>query len=277
MSFQPDLDAYFTRIQYDGPRRPTRQVLDAVIRAHVTTVPFENLDVLLGRPIELEPAKIESKIVGSRRGGYCFEQNGYFLEVLKALGFEARPISARVRIGRARDFTPARTHMLIRVELDGEALLADVGVGALSLTCALRLDTDEEQATPHEPRRLIREGNWSSQLRDPRALIFHQVRFDDRWEDVAEFTLEEMPEIDRQVANWFTSTHPQSHFKSRLIVARATHSGRITIADDLLTQRGPDGVGIKQKLTSEEDLEEALAEHFGIRLEGARAPMPPYS
>jgi N-hydroxyarylamine O-acetyltransferase len=124
---------------------------------------------------------------------------------------------------------------------------------------------------------LVREGEWSGALRHPAARIFHQARLGDGWVDVAELTLEEMPEIDREVANWFTSAHPRSHFRGRLVVARATETGRVTIADDELTHRGPDGVGHTRKLADVRALEEALVEHFGIRLpEGARVPFPPF-
>lgn len=277
MTFVPDLDAYFARIGYRGSREPTRSTLDAIVLAHVRTIPFENLDVLLRRPIDIAPAAIEQKLVRDRRGGYCFEQNGYFLEVLRALRFDVRPLSARVRIGRLREMTPPRTHVFMHVTIDGAPLLADVGVGALSPTASLRFDVEGEQPTPHEPRRLVREGTWSGDLRDPRARIFHQARLGADWVDVAELTLEEMPEIDREVANWFTSAHVRSHFRGRLVVARASEHGRITIADDELTQRGADGVGVTTKLANVEALEEALAEHFGIRLpEGVQAPFPPF-
>lgn len=273
MQFAPDLPAYFARIGYTGERAPTRAVLDAIVRAHVSTIPFENLDVLLERSISIDPAAIEAKLVGSPRGGYCFEHNGYLLEVLDALGFAVRPLSARVRIGRLRAQTPPRTHVLVEVTIDGEVLLADVGVGALSPTSSLRLDTEDEQATPHEPRRLVREGAWAGALRERDARIFHQARLGAEWVDVAELTLEEMPAIDREIANWFTSASPRSHFRGRLVVARATERGRVTIADDVLTERGPDGVGHERRLDSIEALEAALAEHFGIRLPpGVRAP-----
>ena len=199
MTFHLDLDAYCARVGYDGPRAPTLPALHAITAAHTRTIPFENLDVLLGRGIDLDPAAIFAKLVVQRRGGYCFEQNGLLLMVLEALGFRVAPISARVRWQRPRDFTPPRTHVVLRVELDGTSWLTDVGVGGMSLTAALRLEADIEQATPHEPRRLLREGGrW-----------FHQVRLGDAWHDVCEFTLEEMPAIDRELGNWYTSAHPQ--------------------------------------------------------------------
>src|SRR5262249_47789047 len=154
-------------------------------------IPFENLDVLLGLPIRLELDAIVDKLVHRRRGGYCFEHNTLLLHVLDQLGFAPRPYSARVRIGRTREYTPARPHLFVGVELEGRPWLVDVGVGALSPTCALRLDTSDPQSTPHETRRFVFEdGRW-----------FHQALLGDTWTDVCEFTREEMPEIDRIVGN----------------------------------------------------------------------------
>lgn len=250
-----DLDAYFARIGYDGPRTPTIKTLNGIASAHAQAIPFENLDVLLGRSISLEPETIFQKLVHQRRGGYCFEQNGLLLDVLRALDFKVVPISARVRWQQPRDFTPPRTHLFLRVELDGESWLADVGVGGLSLTSAIRLIEDITQETPHETRRLVREdGRW-----------FHQVLLSSEWADVCEFTLEEMPLIDRELANWFTSAHPQSHFRNRLLVARAAPYGvRHTLLNEELTIREADGHAHTRKLTSPDELISVLDEYFGL-------------
>ncbi len=265
MTYRPDLAAYLARIGYAGPTPPTVDTLHALSHAHVSTIPFENADVLLDRGIDLDPAAVEAKLVGAGRGGYCFEHNSLLLQVLTALGFAARPISARVRIGRARDFTPARTHVFVRVDLDDGPWLCDVGVGAWSLTSAIRLQLDEPQPTPHEPRRIIAEGAWDGfTRRSPDARLFHQVRLGDEWADVNEFTLEEMPEIDRVVGNWYTSTHPRSHFRDRLIVARATTTGRLTLVDRTLTRRAHDGATVVETLQSYDALLAALAREFGL-------------
>jgi len=266
MSSRPDLDAYFTRIRYAGSRAPTRATLDAIIHAHVMAIPFENLDILLGRGIDIDPAAIEAKLVHGGRGGYCFEQNTLLLHVLAALGFEVEALSARVRIQRPRDFTPPRTHVFVRVMLDGRPRLADVGVGGLSPTASLALDTEDEQETPHEPRRLVKDGAWSGWTqRAPDARIFHQAKLGESWADVCELTLEAMPVIDRVIGNWFTSTHPDSHFGSRLQAARATTDGRVTLLDRELTRRDRHGVGVSHTIASEAELLAVLAEHFGLR------------
>ncbi len=263
-----DLDAYFARTGYTGARTPTLATLNGIVAAHAQTIPFENLDVLLGRGINLEFAAIQQKLVRDRRGGYCFEQNTLLLAVLETLGFRAVPISARVRLQRPRDFTPPRTHVFLRVELDGESWLADVGLGSNSLTAAIRLDTAAEQATPHEPRRITREG----------TKFFHQVRLGDEWADVCEFTLEEMPPIDRELANWFTSTHPQSHFRNRLVAARALPNGqRLTLLNHELTCRSADGHAEQRVIANGDELLAILAEEFGMDFPAGTRFGPPES
>jgi N-hydroxyarylamine O-acetyltransferase len=250
-----DLDGYFARTGYTGPRAATLETLHGIVAAHVQTIPFENLDVLLGRPIDLAPDAVYRKLVTQRRGGYCFEQNSLLLAVLTELGFDARPLSGRVRYGQPRDYTPARTHLFVRIELDGP-WLADVGVGSMSMASAIRLDlSGAEQPTPHEPRRLVRDG----------GMIYHQVRLGDDWQDLYELTLEEMPAIDRIVSNWYTSTHPDSHFKHRLTVARALAGGRrLTILNRELTRRERDGSAERRVIESPDELLAILAEQFGL-------------
>lgn len=264
-----DLAAYFARLGIDRPRAPSREALDAIALAHVSTIPFENLDVLLGRGISLELADIERKLVTDRRGGYCFEHNTLLLHVLDALGFQVAPLSARVRLQRPRDFIPPRTHVFVRVDLGGDARLIDVGVGGLSPTASLALGTEAEQPTPHEPRRIIpvdlgRGTAW-----------MHQAFFGGEWHDVCEFTGEEMPPIDREVGNWFTSAHPASHFRSRLVVARAQPNGvRFSILNREATVRDRAGA-TTEVLTDPDRLLALLAERFGLVLPaGTRLACP---
>ena len=266
------LASYFSRIGYRGPLEPSLSVLHQLTAAHVQHIPFENLDVLLGRGIDLSEDAVFDKLVERRRGGYCFEQNGLFLRVLTALGFDVTPLSARVRLDRPRDFIPPRTHMFLRVALPDDGVwLTDVGVGGASLTSALRFEPGVEQATPHELRRIVQED----------GRYFHQVRFGDSWTDVCEFTGEAMPPIDREVANWFTSAHPQSHFKSRLMVARAGSDGRrFTLLNGELKIRECTGLARAEVIESPAQLLQLLREHFGLsfapdtRFGGAGSPWP---
>jgi N-hydroxyarylamine O-acetyltransferase len=265
----PDLDAYFSRIGYAGSRAPTLATLHAVAGAHAQAIPFENLDVLLGRPIYLDAASIQKKLVHDRRGGYCFEQNGLLLLMLEALGFRVTPIGARVRLQTPRHVVPPRTHLFVRVELDGEFWLIDAGVGGLSLTSAIRLDeSGREQTTPHELRRIVRED----------GRLFHQARLGAEWTDVCEFTLEEMYPIDRELANWWTSASPTSRFKSRLVAARAAPDGkRLVINDRELSIRSADGQAEKHLIETPDELLLLLALHFNLRFPPGTRFGPPGS
>ena len=266
LEFTPDLDDYFARINYSGPRQPVLSTLNGIIAGHVSHIPFENLDVLLGEPIQLDPAQIERKLVHGQRGGYCFEQNSLMLHVLSALGFSVTPHRARERIALPRDHTPPRTHLFLKVVLDGQPWLVDCGVGALTPACALKLVCDVEQATPHDMRRLIFEAGRAELCGHPLgARFFHQVQIDGHWQDVCEFTTEAMPAIDRELANWFTSAHPQSQFKSRLMVARAAEDGsRIAILNRQLSFRCRDGVKTARELRDPQELLAALEQYFGL-------------
>ncbi|WP_199188668.1 MULTISPECIES: arylamine N-acetyltransferase family protein [Pirellulaceae] len=254
-----DLDAYFQRIGYEGPRDPTAAVLSDIVHAHVLTIPFENLDVLLGKPIHLDAASLQKKLVHDRRGGYCFEQNGLLLLILATMGFEVAPISARVKLGYPRgDITP-RTHLVVRIEMEGSSWLADVGVGGLSPTAVLKLELDREQATPHETRRIVRDGD----------LYFHQALLAGEWEDVYQMTMEEMPLVDREVANWYTSTNPKSRFRNIMMVAKAAPNGvRLTMLNDEFSIRDASGKATKTPLRSQNEMLDLLAEHFGVQLTG---------
>ena len=250
-----DLVAYFERVGYTGSGAPTLQTLSALMAAHVQAIPFENLDVLLGRPIDLGSDAMFDKLVRQRRGGYCFEHNGLFLEVLTALGFAVRPLSARGRILPPAGTLPPRTHLFLSVDVAGVPWLADVGVGALSLSAPILFTPGAEQPTPHEPRRIVREGeHW-----------LHEARLGDVWTPVYEFTGEEMPGIDREVANWYTSAHPRSHFRNQLIVARAAaDGGRGTLRDRELKHRTRDGHAETRAIESPGELLEVLEREFGL-------------
>jgi N-hydroxyarylamine O-acetyltransferase len=156
--------------------------------------------------------------------------------------------------------------VLLRIELDGESYLVDGGFGALSPTAALRLALNVQQPTPHEPRRIVSEGDWQGlSLRAPDAVLVHQAYFADAWHDLFEFTLEPMPLPDREMGNWFTSTAPTSHFRDKLMVARATANGRVTLQDRELTQRDRNGAATSRVLHTRAELLDALVEHFQLR------------
>jgi len=256
-----DLDAYFARIGYNGPTTPNLDTLHAIAGAHAQAIPFENVDVLLGRGIDLADEAVDHKLIASHRGGYCFEQNTLMMRALTQLGYAVRPLSARVRQGRPRDVIPPRTHVFVEVNVDGAPWMVDVGVGGFSLTSALRMDTEDAQATPHETRRLVRDGGrW-----------LHQVWLGETWMDLSEYTGEEMPGIDREIGNWFTSTHPASRFRTTLMVGLARpDGGRLTLLNREFTERTREGV-VHTTLADHDALVALLTERFGIAVPtGAR-------
>jgi N-hydroxyarylamine O-acetyltransferase len=154
-----DLAAYLHRIGYIGATSPTLDTLGAIHRHHTRAIPFENLNPFLGWPVRLDIGSLQEKIVGSGRGGYCFEQNLLLTHALRAMGFSVVGLAARVLYNVPAGVVPARSHMLLRIALDGRAYVADVGFGGLTLTDPLRLEPGVEQTTSHEQFRLIAEGD----------------------------------------------------------------------------------------------------------------------
>lgn len=252
----PDLAAYFARIGYHGSQEPTLATLTALHQRHARSIPFENLDVLLGRPINIEPAAIAQKLVHDRRGGYCFEQNALLRDVLTALGFRVTPLIARVRWQVPADVPTALTHMFLRVDLTEGPFLADVGFGSRSLYSPLALAYDREQSGSFEPRRLIR--------RD--GVVVHQSPHEGAWSDVYQFHLDPAPHVDFEVGNWFTSTHPQSRFKQNLVAAIAGADCRHVLLNREVITRHADGRVDKRQIESPEELLAVLAGTFGLHL-----------
>ena len=256
-----NLEAYLHRIGYTGPRTPTFEVLRDIHFAHSCSIPFENLDVLLDRGISLDDDAVERKLVQDRRGGYCFEQNSLLMRALNEIGFAATPMSARVRVNLPREVIPPRTHLFLRVLLDGIPWLVDVGVGSLSPTGPFRFDLlDVEQTTPHESRRILCEEHG------PLPRYFHQAKLRDDWVDIHEFTLEEMPVIDREVGNCWTSMHPRSKFRLNLIVGLARPDGtRLSLVNDEFTHRRGAEILERFVLTDPDQLLDILLERFQLQ------------
>jgi N-hydroxyarylamine O-acetyltransferase len=151
-----DLDRYLARIGYRGTPRADLDTLCALTELHPAAIPFEAIDVLLGRPVDLSPAAIQAKLIDGGRGGYCFEHNSLLKRVLAALGFTVDGLLARVSWMRAPEEPPLPlTHMALRVTIGGERWLADVGFGSCVAGAPLRLDyLGAEQPARHETFRL---------------------------------------------------------------------------------------------------------------------------
>lgn len=251
-----DLDTYFQRIGYGGDRAPTLKTLAAIHLHHAQTIAFENLNSWLKQPVALDLAALQQKLIQQGRGGYCFEQNALFRAVLMALGFPVTNLAARVMWNVPAGVINPRSHMLLRVEVDGRSYLADVGFGGLTLTAPLRLAAGIEQRTPHEPFRLIEADSG----------YILQAKLEQEWRSLYRFDLQEQQLPDYEVSNWYVSTHPKSIFVNSLIAARPDSAGRYMLRDNQLTIHTLDGRMERRILTTETELRAALEDLFHINL-----------
>jgi N-hydroxyarylamine O-acetyltransferase len=237
------LEAYCARIGVRAPLTATLESLVALHRAHCAAIPFENLDILLGRPILLELTPLVDKLVHARRGGYCFEQNTLFRAVLRSLGYRVTAFAARVRAGTTE--VRPRTHMLLRTELPEGAFLADVGFGGDGPVHPIPFVEDRETWVGREGHRLRREGE----------LWVLQGCAAGSWTDLYAFALEPTYDVDFEMGNHFTSTHPRSAFVLNLVAQRSWPEKRAILRNRELAVR-EDG---KATLTAVRDPEHLLA------------------
>jgi N-hydroxyarylamine O-acetyltransferase len=246
-----DLDAYLARTGLAAPLAPSADALTEFQQAHVGSIPFENLDILLGRPILLDLESLQAKLVRGRRGGYCFEQNTLFQAVLEKIGFEVTPLAARVRIGATA--VRARTHMLLLVDLPEGPFTADVGFGADGPVRALPLEEGREHWLGPMGHRFRREDD----------LWVLEGNTDEAWVDLYAFGLEPQYPIDFEMANHFTSTHPRSGFRNRLTAQRLWPERRVILRDrELSVQEGR--VTETTAIRDPEHLLEVLERHFDL-------------
>ncbi|BDU74454.1 arylamine N-acetyltransferase family protein [Mesoterricola silvestris] len=221
MSGAFDLAAYRERIGLGDPH-PS---LGALHLAHTWAIPFENLDIHLGRPILLDLEALQAKLVAGRRGGYCFEQNSLFGAALGALGFTCRLREARVRRGATGAM--ARSHLALEVALEDGPWLADVGFGADGILGPVPLDGREVEH--HGDRnRILAEG--------PRQVL--QAWREGAWMDLYALEPSEVFPVDLKVANHYTSTHPDSKFTQVLTAQRCAPGDRATLRNLSLTRGG---------------------------------------
>jgi N-hydroxyarylamine O-acetyltransferase len=248
-----DLQAYFRRIDYTGDLDATRSTLEALHLAHATHIPFENLDILMGRPIRLDLESLQAKLVSAGRGGYCFEHNLLFAAVLEEIGFPVTRLAARVRYGTDRVLP--RTHMLLLVTAGGGNWLADVGFGAGGLLTPVPFGTGE----------VSRQFLWSYRVVEKDRLWALQTLRDGVWMDLYAFTLEPQEYVDYVMANHFTSTHPTSRFVQTLTAQMTRPEARTTLRNYELTI--DTGTRIEREvLAAQDDVIAALSRIFGLQL-----------
>ena len=246
-----DVERYLARIGYAGPREPTITMLRGLHLAHLYSVPFENLDIGLGRPIVLDEQAVFDKIVVRRRGGFCYELNGLFAALLRALGFRVTLLAAR-DVAADGALGPEFDHLTLRVDL-AEPWLADVGWGDSFLE-PLRLDAREGQPDHGRVYRIVQE-------EERRRL--QQRDGDGSWESHYQFTLQPRAWSDFAETCRYHQTSAQSTFTQRRVCTLATPTGRATLSDQRLIVTA-EGVRQETPLTDEVAVDAVLRERFGI-------------
>lgn len=256
MAERIDLHAYLRRIDYSGSLAPTLDTLRDLHFRHALTIPFENLDPFLRRPVRLDLASLEQKLVRRGRGGYCFEHNLLFKAALDSLGFRVAGLAARVVWNVPDGVTLPRTHMLLRVAIDGQDYIADVGFGGQTLTAPIRLTAGVEQATPHEPFRLLAAGDG----------FLMQVRIGGEWKSLHRFDLQEQTLADYEMANWFVSTHPESRFVKNLSAAMPAPDRRHALLNAEFAMHRLGGPSEHRRLSGPAEIRGVLRDVFGLAL-----------
>jgi N-hydroxyarylamine O-acetyltransferase len=249
-----DLDAYFRRIGYTGERSPTLDTLGAIHRCHTRAIPFENLNPLMGWPVRLDVESLQEKIVRCGRGGYCFEQNLLLMHALRVIGFSVVGLAARVLYNIPAGVVGPRSHMLLRITVNDESYVADVGFGGLTLTDPLRLAAGVEQRTSLESFRLVAAGGE----------LVMEARVGHEWKALYRFGPQEQLQIDYEVTNWYLSNHPESRFVTGLMAARPDTDRRYALQNNQLTVHYLDGRTERDVLTSPAALRAVLTEYFRI-------------
>jgi N-hydroxyarylamine O-acetyltransferase len=235
-----DLAPYLTRIGLAVPPAATAEGLALLQRAHRLAIPFENLDVILGRGIAIDSDPVFAKLVTARRGGYCFEQNRLFEDALIALGFVVRPLLARVWLG-IQGAPPPRTHTLSLVTIDGQDWIADAGFGG-SYALPMPLADGETADAPDGARfRLMRDPlhGWMLE-RDGHPGTTDGRGGGDGWQPQYSFTLDPVFENDLILSNFWTSTAPESRFRQARIVSIVLPQGLASLTDRAYRRRNGD-------------------------------------
>lgn len=234
-----DLAAYLNRIGLSTAPATDSDGLSILQRAHRLAIPFENLDIPLGRGISLDPDAVFEKIVARRRGGYCFEQNLLFRHVLDRIGFEARPLLARVWLGA--DGIQPRTHTLSLVTFDGQPWIADAGFGG-SYTPPMALEDGGFATAPDGAAYRLRQDHhhgWMLERLGDRMLTDGRSG-DEGWQPQYSFTLDHVADADLEMSNHWTSTRPNTRFTSLHIVSLALPNGFAALTGRHYSRRNGD-------------------------------------
>lgn len=255
MSHSLDLQAYFERIGFNNDVVPLFDTLNNLINIHTKAIPFENLSPLFNLPVKIDIEAIHKKFIDEKRGGYCFEHSLYFQQVLEKIGFNVTSLSGRVLLNKHEETLTPKTHMLLLVQLNNKKYIVDIGFGGQTPNAPLLLEANKVQATPLGSYRILKRKNF----------YLLQVAIQHRWTNMYRFTTEATLELDYKIANWYTATHPDSHFTQRLSVALAGNDCRYILNNNQFKVYYQNGNIEKKILSSAKEMIQVLEEVFGIR------------
>lgn len=257
-----DVPAYLARISYDGPVEPTLPVLQRLHLAHLQSVPFENLDIHLGRPISLVEEDLFAKVVSRRRGGFCYELNGLFAGLLREIGYDVTLLAAQFPLTDGR--TPIECdHLVLRVEASGMSpVLADIAAGRDSFASPLVIEGEAEQVQPGV-------GAAFRLLPEDAAMRLWRREPGSEWQPAYGFTWRPRQMGDFAEGCRFHQTSPESGFTQKRLCTLMTNEGRITLSDNVLIMTR-NGVREEEHLPDNAAWLAALQTHFGIDLTDAR-------
>lgn len=249
-----NIQAYLDRIQFSGPIKPDLQTLQALQHQHLLTVPFENLDIHLNRPIILEPSRFFTKIIEHKRGGFCYELNGLFSLLLEEIGFEVKKISARVHNTAKQAFGEEFDHLALLVSIDEETYLADVGFGEFVFQ-PLRFELDLEQKDPRG-KFMIQE------MAPPYFLISNWTK--EGWHPGYKFSTIARDLKEFEGMCHYQQTDPDSHFTSKRMISIPIPDGRITLSGNTLKKTVEGEMVWEKEIKNEKEFEAYLQKYFGI-------------
>lgn len=249
-----DLEKYLERIHFSGIPEMSMETLKKIHQLHPKHIPFENIDPYTGKVPSLNAGDVFKKLVVESRGGYCYEQNLLLSEVLKYLGFKVKLQLGRVVWGRQENSVAAQTHLLLIVDFEDKKYVADCGFGTATLTSPIFLNEEDQQQTPN--------GIFKVSHRENTYTLW---MWKEQWLPVYRFIPEHVEPVDLEISNWYLSTHPDSHFKNKLILSKVDENARYTYTDHVLNIRSDDGA--KESVTIENDIQlyGILINTFGLK------------
>lgn len=261
-TFEFDSNAYLQRLHLPENISPTTEGLHSLQRAQFYNIPFENFDIQLGRNIDLDPTNLFDKLVRRPRGGYCFELNGLLLMALRAFGFDARPLLARVQLTGQPS---GRGHQLSLINVEGRQWVADVGFGKDNPRGPYLLERDTVQDIGGKSFRLVDGGVFGNML---------QTRTDEGWRNLYSFDMEHVFQGDINYGVHYTSTNSNSFFSTSRVAMKPLEDGMVTLFNNRLTlsQSGQDD---EMQLPEGQGYLDALKSHFGIELDAPYEALRP--